>query len=107
MNVSCFTSEEIIAIRRSFDFLEYELEDSALRPSGWTHKRYSEVFRSSLKKISCKDETDLSDDEVSFLSFALRVYIETKETHGITRSVPESFEEAVAARKRILSHLYA
>lgn len=107
MNVSSFTPEEIHAIRCAIDFMEYELEDSTIRPSKWTYKHYTEVFRSAFKKISSKDDADFSEDEVTFLSFVLRLYIETKEVHGITRSVPESFAEALSARKRILSQLYA
>ncbi len=107
MKRSDFNADELSAIRFALDFMEYEMEDYTGRPSGWTYKKYLAVFSNVYDKLSGHEDAEFSSDDTVLLSFVLRVYMETKELHGIHRSIPEGFEAAVAARRKILSQLYA
>lgn len=106
MRKSDFSVSEIYAIKNAIDFFDYELEDSTDRPSGWTLKRFCDVCARCAEIFSLPEDCALTDEDVVCISFVLRVFMETKELHGVPRSVPASFPEAVSARRKILSRLY-
>lgn len=105
MKKSDFSTAEISAIRRSLDFMDYEMEDQRLTPDGWTHIRYTFAFRSAFQKLRMPGDPQLDNDDLALIDFCLRMYLETEETHNITRGIPELSEEASAARRKIASQL--
>lgn len=107
MKKSEFTAAELSAIRNAYDFVDCEMENSTERPANWTLKHFYDVFGDLLPKLRSAEDVEFSHDELITMSFILQQFLEVDSLHGIVNDAPASAPSAAAARKRILSQLFA